>query len=82
MSENIRFDWSTMKSRDPRDHKPNRSTLELHPDFIAQLNEFALRNRNGQPGRRDQVSLVLCPGSDSPCPSRSLGNIGGWTTDL
>jgi hypothetical protein len=81
-----------MKSRDPRDHKPNRSTLELHPDFVAQLNEFALTNR--MVSRVDAIRFLLRYALEQipPLPAPPfiggramvdpLGNFGGWTTDL
>ena len=81
-----------MKSRDLRDHKPNRSTLELHPDFVAQLNEFALTSR--MVSRADAIRFLLRYALDqTPCLPESpflggramvdpLGNFTGWTTDL
>jgi len=81
-----------MKSRHPRSHKPNRSTLELHPDLVAELNEFALRNR--MVSRADAIRYLLrhalshTPALEDPpfiggrAMVDALGNFAGWTVDL
>jgi hypothetical protein len=72
--------------------KANRSTLELAPQLVAELNEFALNNRivSRADAIRYLLRFALSQSPSLPKPPflgarihiDAMGNVVGWSGDL
>ena len=81
-----------MQPRNPQKIKTNRSTVELLPDLIAELNEFALQNRmlTRVDAIRYLLRYALTKDPKLPPPAFTgaravidlMGNFSGWSADL